>query len=66
MNIPKCSSELKKGLNINEFELAILLNKRSIELMHGAKPLVDEKKNNFIETAILELITGKIKPNVVR
>lgn len=61
MNIPKCSSELNKGLQINEYELVALLCKRAVELMHGAKPLIDDKSNNPIEITIKELLSGKIK-----
>lgn len=64
MNIPKCSSELSKNLNINEFELVVLLNKRIKELVHGAKPLIENIKGSVIEIAISELLSGKIKPNI--
>jgi len=61
MNIPKCCSELTKNTNSNEFETAILLNKRVVELMHGSKALVDTKNKNYIETSVSELLSGKIK-----
>jgi DNA-directed RNA polymerase subunit K/omega len=61
MNVPKCSSEIRKELQISEFEMVIMLNKRVTELMHGAKPLIETKEGNFIETAIKELLAGKIK-----
>jgi DNA-directed RNA polymerase subunit K/omega len=61
MNVPKCNTELKKMVNINEFEMAILLNKRASELMHGAKPLIETRGTNVIELAIHELLAGKIK-----
>lgn len=64
MNIPKSSSEMTKNLQINQYELAVLLNKRVGELIHGAKNLLDDSKDNPIETAIKELISGKIKPNI--
>lgn len=64
MNIPKSSAALIKGLNINEYELVILLNKRVREFIHGSKPLIEDKSNNLIELAIAELFSGKIKPHI--
>lgn len=64
MNISKSSSDLIKILNINEYELVCLINRRSKELMHGAKTLVENKNSNFIEIAIQELLSGKIKPHI--
>lgn len=62
MDIPKSCAEIIKGRDINEFQLVSLLNKRLRELIYGAKPLVDDKRNNIIETAISELLSEKIKP----
>lgn len=62
MNIPKSTSEIIKNLNINEYELVCLINKRTRELMHGAKALIENKSNDFVEIAIQELLSGKIKP----
>lgn len=64
MNIPKSSSELSKDLNINPYELSVLLNKRVAELVHGAKLLIENSKLSLVETVIQELISGKIKPNI--
>lgn len=66
MNIPNSSAELLKELNINEYELSILLSKRVREFIHGAKPLIEDKDHNIIEIAILELISGKIKPHTAK
>ncbi len=66
MNVPKCSSEIRKGIQFSEYEMVILLNKRVNELMHGAKPLVEVKGDNYIEMAIKELLAGKIKPNTTQ
>lgn len=63
MNTPKSSSELAKLLNLNGYEITILINKRVKELMHGAKPLVDDKKDSLIEVAISEILSGKIRPH---
>lgn len=64
VDIPKSSAELIKNLNINEYELVTMLTKRVREFIHGAKPLVDDKNSNLIETAISELLSGKIKPHI--
>lgn len=63
MEIPKSSVDLIRELNINSYELVSMLNKRVRELIHGAKPLIDDKKGSFIEIAIYELLSGKIKPH---
>lgn len=64
MNIPKSSTELTKKLNINEYQLVVLINKRVRELMYGAKPLIDDKKGSLIDIAISEILSGKIKPQI--
>lgn len=64
MDIPRSSSALTKMLNINEYELIVLINKRVRELIHGAKPLIDDKKDSHIDTAISEILSGKIKPHI--
>lgn len=61
MEIPSSNAELIKKLEINGYELVILLSKRTRELMYGAKQLVEDKSNNFIKIAIKEVIDGKIK-----
>lgn len=65
MNIYSSIFELKKRFNINEYELVNLLNKRVVELMHGAKTLVndrDSKHDNILVNAINEFLSGKMKP----
>jgi len=64
MKIPYTCSELIKisKLKINDYTLVNLINKRVSELIHGAKPLVSEKKMNYLQTAISEIMSGKIKP----
>lgn len=66
MEIPKSSADLIRDLNINEYELVYLLNKRVKEFIHGAKPLIEinNKKHNLIEIALSELLSGKIKPQI--
>lgn len=66
MEIPKSNTELIKELNINAYELVSLLNSRVRELMHGAKPLIENKNANFMEIAIHELLSGKIKPHTLK
>lgn len=66
MYIPRSSAELIKDLKINEYELSIMLSKRVREFIHGAKPLIEDKNNNIIEIAILELLSGKIKPHTAK
>lgn len=63
MDIPKCSADLIKGLNINEYELVIMLTKRVREFIYGAKSLIEDKNRSPIEMAIAELLSGKIKPH---
>lgn len=64
MIYPKSISELIRSADINEYEAVILFNKRVRELVHGAKPLIEEKKDNFIDIAISEFLSGKIKPHI--
>lgn len=44
----------------NTFALTVLLQKRCQELIGGAKPLIDERMRNPIETALEEICQGKI------
>lgn len=62
MEIPKSSAEIIKELGINGYQFVSLLSKRARELMFGAKPLVEDKSNRFVEIAIKELLAGKTKP----
>ena len=64
MKIPYTCSELIKisKLCINDYTLVNLINKRVSELIHGAKPLVPEEKMNYLQIAISEIMSGKIKP----
>lgn len=64
MSLPKSTQAIIKNMNINEYQLVNLVNKRVRELMHGAKPLIDDKKDNIIEITISEILSGKIKPNL--
>ena len=44
-----------------KFKLTALLQKRMIELMQGARPLVERKKNmSHMEVAIQEILEDKI------
>lgn len=64
MSYPKSILELIRGVNINEYELVSLLNKRVRELINNAKPLIGDKKDNFIDVSISEFLSGKIKPYI--
>ena len=44
----------------NTFALTVLLQKRCQELVSGAKPLVDERFKSPIDTALEEVVQGKI------
>lgn len=64
MKIPLSCAELKKNVDINEYQMISFLSKRTRELMFGAKPLVDDKNESFIAIAIRELLSKKIKPQL--
>ena len=42
------------------FELATLLQKRAVELMRGAPPLIETNSTNWIQIATDEVLAGKI------
>lgn len=44
----------------NTFKLTVLLQKRCQELVGGARPLVEERFKSPIETALEEIVQGKI------
>ncbi len=64
MSYPINIVELVRSTNMNEYEIVNLINNRVRELMNGAKPLIDDKKDSFIEIAISEFLSGKIKPRI--
>ena len=43
-----------------KFKLAVLLQKRMAELMFGAPPLVEHPTKDLFETALRELVEGKV------
>jgi len=43
------------------FKLTVLAAKRALELAENAKPLVDKPKEKFLDTALYEILEGKIK-----
>ena len=53
------SEELVKKVG-GSFKLAVLIQKRMLELMQGARPLVPRKNMTDLELAIREIREGKI------
>ena len=53
------SEELVKKVG-GSFKLAVLIQKRMLELMQGARPLVDRKGLTDLEVAIKEIRDDKI------
>jgi DNA-directed RNA polymerase subunit omega len=47
------------------FKLASAIQKRWLELMQGARPLVNMSGATVLETAIEELLEGKVEINAV-
>lgn len=43
-----------------QFRLTALIQKRAVELMNGASPLVEPKGRSLIEVAVDEISQGKI------
>ena len=43
------------------FKLTALIQKRWLELMRGARPLIENKGLSELETAVKEIIEGKIE-----
>jgi len=43
------------------FKLAVLSAKRALELAENAKPLIDKPKEKFLDTALYEILEGKIR-----
>jgi DNA-directed RNA polymerase subunit K/omega len=50
----------KDKVHNNTFALTVLLQKRCQELVTGAKPLIDKPHKSPIETALDEIVEGKI------
>ena len=44
------------------FKLTALIQRRWLELMHGARPMVDTQGRTDLEVVIQEIIEGKIEP----
>ena len=53
------SEELVKGAG-GSFKLAVLIQKRMLELMQGSRPLVPRENMSDLELAIREVREGKI------
>ncbi len=62
MDIPVSSAYLAQSINVNQYQLVALLSKRAKELMFGAKPLIENSTDNYVQIAMQELLAGKIKP----
>jgi DNA-directed RNA polymerase subunit omega len=45
------------------FKLCALIQRRLVQLMDGARPLVDRNGRSDLEVAIAEIMAGKIEPS---
>lgn len=45
------------------FKLTALIQKRWVELMQGARPMVDPEGKNELEIIVEEILEGKIAPD---
>jgi DNA-directed RNA polymerase subunit omega len=45
------------------FKLTALIQKRWVELMQGARPMVDPNGKNELEVIVEEILQGKIAPD---
>lgn len=64
MDILKNILDMQKSLNVNDYEFVNLVNGRIRELIHGAKPLIENKDSNYFIIALSEILSGKIKPQI--
>jgi len=62
MEITKTTTAIEQKLDLNLFQLVVLLSKRAKELMLNAKPQIDWKSDSVVEIAIREVFSEKIKP----
>ena len=62
MNIPNSYTHLTRELDINRFELVTILSKRAKSIMFGAKPLLEKEKSDYFQTAMYEVLAGKLIP----
>jgi DNA-directed RNA polymerase subunit omega len=46
------------------FKLTALIQRRLVELMQGARPMVDTRGLTDIEVVVQEILDGKIEPEV--
>jgi DNA-directed RNA polymerase subunit omega len=44
------------------FKLTALIQRRVVQLMHGARPMVPDEGLTIIELAVREVLEGKVKP----
>jgi len=61
MEITKTTTAIEQKLDLNLFQLVVLLSKRAKELMLNAKPQIDWKSDSVVEIAIREVFSEKIK-----
>lgn len=46
------------------FKLTALIQRRMVQLLHGARPMVDDKGLTLMELVIREIMEDKIKPKM--
>lgn len=46
------------------FKLTALIQKRWVELMRGARPMIENDGLSELETAIQEVLEGKVEPRI--
>ena len=44
------------------FKLTALIQRRMVQLLHGARPMVDDEGLTLMELVVREIMEGKIKP----
>ena len=48
------------------FKLAALIQRRWVQLMQGARPMVDTKGLTDLEVVVKEILEGKVEPVMMR
>ena len=47
------------------FKLTALIQRRMVQLLRGARPMIDEEGLTLIELVVREIMEGKVKPRVI-
>ena len=50
---------------IRRFKLTALIQRRMVQLLRGARPMIDEEGLTLTELVVREIMEGKVKPRLV-